>query len=60
MKAGDVILWRSDLVHCGAPPIGARKGFRAVSYTCMLPSALTPDDVYPRKLVEYFKVIQTL
>ena len=34
-RAGDVILWRSDLVHCGAPPVGQRPGFRAVSYTCM-------------------------
>jgi len=48
-----VILWRSDLVHKGAPPIGARDKFRAVVYVCMLPAALTPDEVYPDKLRAY-------
>ena len=43
VNAGDVILWRSDLCHCG---VGPRKDncvstFRAVSYTCMLPAVLT-------------------
>jgi hypothetical protein len=53
-NAGDVILWRSDLCHCGAPPIGLRPGFRAVSYTCMLPAKMTPKDVFDHKLSEYF------
>ena len=54
VNAGDVILWRSDLCHCGARPVGLRPGFRAVSYTCMLPAALTSADVLDHKLTEYF------
>ena len=50
---GSVILWRSDLVHCGAPPLRATTHFRAVSYTCMLPAALTPASVRALKLREY-------
>lgn len=53
VRKGTVILWRSDLVHCGASPIGLRSGFRAVSYTCMLPAELTPDDVHDNKVTEY-------
>ena len=34
-------------------PIGARAGFRAVSYTCMLPAEMTAEGVYARKLDEY-------
>jgi len=41
VKAGDVILWRSDLAHCGAAPLGHVTTFRAVSYTCMLPAKMT-------------------
>lgn len=54
VNAGDVILWRSDLCHCGARPVGLRPGFRAVSYTCMLPAKLTSPDVVDHKLSEYF------
>ena len=46
---GDVVLWRSDLAHCGGSPVGVRKGFRAVVYVCMLPAALTPQALYARK-----------
>mmetsp|Transcript_24659 Transcript_24659/g.37472 ORF Transcript_24659/g.37472 Transcript_24659/m.37472 type:complete len:376 (-) Transcript_24659:335-1462(-) len=53
VSKGDVILWRSDLCHCGAPPLGARPGFRAVVYICCLPAALTPETVYPDKLRAY-------
>ena len=53
VRAGDVILWRSDLVHCGVGPSSPRSGFRAVSYTCMLPAAMTPLDVREGKLEEY-------
>eukprot|EP01050_Picozoa_sp_SAG11_P011081 SAG11_NODE_1149_length_5682_cov_5.991401_3_plen_515_part_00 len=45
VKRGDVILWRSDLLHCGATPIGARPNFRAVVYICALPAALTPPHI---------------
>ena len=54
VQRGDVILWRSDLVHCGAAPRGETPHFRAVSYTCMLPAALTPRYVAQRKLDEYW------
>mmetsp|Transcript_85964 Transcript_85964/g.227914 ORF Transcript_85964/g.227914 Transcript_85964/m.227914 type:complete len:395 (+) Transcript_85964:98-1282(+) len=50
---GDVILFRSDLCHCGASPIGARPGFRAVVYVCCLPASLTPESTYPEKLRAY-------
>lgn len=53
VKAGDVILWRSDLAHAAAPPLGPTEHFRAVVYTCMLPAALTPAEVLPKKLEAY-------
>ena len=53
VQQGSVILWRSDLVHCGAPPLVPTTQFRAVSYTCMLPAALTPPAVGAQKLREY-------
>jgi len=53
VKAGDVILWRSDLAHSAAPPLGPRPNFRAVSYTCMLPAALTPAHVLAKKVEAY-------
>eukprot|EP00928_Gymnodinium_smaydae_P039203 TRINITY_DN26824_c0_g1_i1.p1 TRINITY_DN26824_c0_g1~~TRINITY_DN26824_c0_g1_i1.p1 ORF type:complete len:459 (-),score=58.17 TRINITY_DN26824_c0_g1_i1:278-1654(-) len=49
VNKGDVILWRSDLVHKGTPPIGRRDNFRAVVYICMMPAALTPEHVYLEK-----------
>ena len=56
VNAGDVILWRSDLVHCGVGPSVPREGFRAVSYTAMLPASMTPSDVLENKLVEYLNM----
>ena len=53
VNAGDVILWRSDQVHCGVGPSLPRTGFRAVSYTAMLPAAMTPKTVREGKLEEY-------
>ena len=53
VNAGDVILWRSDLVHCGVGPSLPSTGFRAVSYTAMLPASMTPKDVLEGKLEEY-------
>lgn len=49
VRRGTVILWRSDVAHKGAPPIGLRDGFRGVVYVCMLPACLTPDEILPRK-----------
>ena len=51
--AGDVILWRSDLAHAGAVPVGGRDGFRAVVYASMLPAALTPRAEYTKKVTAY-------
>ncbi|KAL7544005.1 hypothetical protein ACHAXR_013412 [Thalassiosira sp. AJA248-18] len=56
VNAGDVILWRSDLVHCGVGPSSPRTGFRAVSYTAMLPAAMTPMDVLEGKMDEYLNM----
>ena len=50
---GDVILWRSDLVHCGAAPEGERPGFRAVAYAAMRPACLTPRHVSTLKVEAY-------
>uniref|UniRef100_A0A7S1FCU1 MOSC domain-containing protein n=1 Tax=Noctiluca scintillans TaxID=2966 RepID=A0A7S1FCU1_NOCSC len=58
VRKGDVVLWRSDLVHKGAPPIGVRSTFRAVVYVCMLPAALTPEAVYGKKW-EAFQRLET-
>lgn len=56
VRAGDVILWRSDLAHCGAGPTSPRAAFRAVSYTCMLPAAMASPDVLAGRLDEYLEM----
>jgi hypothetical protein len=56
VRKGDMILFRSDLAHKGAMPIGKRENFRAVVYICMLPAALTPEEVYADKLKAYQKL----
>ena len=53
VQAGDVVLWRSDLAHSAAPPPKPRPSFRAVSYTCMLPAALTLPHVAAKKAEAY-------
>uniref|UniRef100_A0A7S3FDW6 Phytanoyl-CoA dioxygenase n=1 Tax=Haptolina ericina TaxID=156174 RepID=A0A7S3FDW6_9EUKA len=58
VKRGTVILWRSDVVHCGAPPLGKRDNFRAVAYICCLPAALTPPAMYEQK-AEAFRQLHT-
>lgn len=50
VRRGTVILWRSDVVHCGAPPPGPTEHFRAVAYVCCLPAVLTPSGVLPEKM----------
>jgi hypothetical protein len=52
-KKGDVILWRSDLVHAAVPPKGLTTRFRAVGYTSMQPALLTPASVYNDKMNAY-------
>jgi len=49
VKRGDVILWRSDVCHCGAPPLGRCDTYRGVAYICCLPAALTPEAIYAQK-----------
>ena len=53
LRKGDVVLWRSDCMHCGAPPVGARPTFRAVAYFCCMPAALTPEPIYGKKWEAY-------
>eukprot|EP00946_MAST-07B_sp_MAST-7B-sp1_P000490 g490.t1 len=63
VRAGDVILWRPDLAHCGASPIGVRENFRAVSYNCFLPASFlrggsavageVEDSILPKRLEAY-------
>jgi len=53
VKRGDVILWRSDVCHCGAPPLGRCDSYRAVVYVCCMPAALTPEPVYQQKRRAY-------
>jgi hypothetical protein len=69
VRKGDVVLWRSDLVHAGGAPVGPRKSkdagdgssnsavgtgnFRAVVYVCMAPACLTPEAVYGEKREAY-------
>ena len=61
VNAGDVILWRSDLCHCGVGPQKPMDTFRAVSYTCMLPAALTDnyntEEQLQRKYREYCETL---
>jgi hypothetical protein len=57
VKKGTVILWRSDLVHKGAPPIGRRGNFRGVVYVCMMPAVLTPENVYAQKQQAYAQLL---
>jgi len=56
VRKGDVVLWRSDVAHKGAPPIGKRDNFRGVVYICMLPAVLTPEEVYEQKQQAYQKL----
>ena len=58
VRAGDVILWRSDLAHCGAPGLHGGGGtFRAVAYVSMRPACLTPPEVLLRKQ-EAFRLLK--
>ena len=50
---GSVILWRSDLAHCGAAPTKPMEGFRAVAYAAMRPACLTPREILTKKVEAY-------
>ena len=52
-NAGDVVLWRSDLVHAAGMPGPTCPNFRAVAYVSACPAALTPPTVYPIKMDGY-------
>lgn len=53
VNKGDVILWRSDLVHAAARAERPGGNFRAVAYMAMLPADLTPKPVLKAKLDAY-------
>ena len=53
LAKGDVVLWRSDLVHAALPPSGPTPRFRAVAYTSMQPASLTQKGVYKEKMEAY-------
>eukprot|EP01025_Chloroclados_australasicus_P008501 TRINITY_DN1302_c1_g1_i2.p1 TRINITY_DN1302_c1_g1~~TRINITY_DN1302_c1_g1_i2.p1 ORF type:complete len:374 (-),score=20.48 TRINITY_DN1302_c1_g1_i2:1507-2499(-) len=48
-EAGDMILWRSDLAHCGQAATKVSDRYRAVAFVCMLPASMTPNDVLQKK-----------
>eukprot|EP00928_Gymnodinium_smaydae_P002095 TRINITY_DN10734_c0_g2_i2.p1 TRINITY_DN10734_c0_g2~~TRINITY_DN10734_c0_g2_i2.p1 ORF type:complete len:744 (+),score=66.36 TRINITY_DN10734_c0_g2_i2:104-2335(+) len=49
VRQGDVILWRSDVVHCWAPPADQCKDHSVVAYVTCTPAEITPEDVYDLK-----------
>jgi hypothetical protein len=53
LNRGDVLLWRSDLVHAPQLPSSSTTRFRAVSYCSAQPAHLTPPTVLPLKLLAY-------
>jgi hypothetical protein len=53
LRRGEVLLWRSDLVHAPQLPSGATTRFRAVSYCSAQPACLTPSAVLNEKLLAY-------
>ena len=54
-KQGDVIIWRSDLVHAAVPTGNSTKNFRAVGYFSMSPASWTPEypNVWQKKMDSY-------
>ena len=55
VNAGDVILWRSDLIHAAVPPKEETFHFRAVGYFSMSPASWTPNypNVWTDKMNSY-------
>jgi hypothetical protein len=53
LNKGDVLLWRSDLVHAPQVPAAQTRRFRAVSYCSARPACLTPTHLLPQKLAAY-------
>lgn len=54
-KKGDVIIWRSDLVHAAVLPDDFTPNFRAVGYFSFSPATWTPEfpNVWQKKLDAY-------
>ena len=52
VRAGDLVLWRSDVAHAAQVPMETPR-FRLVVYCAMLPAGLTPEGEWPRKLEAY-------
>jgi hypothetical protein len=53
LKKGDVLIFRSDLVHAPLPPSAHTPRFRAVVYCSMQPAKLTPTSVLQHKMNAY-------
>jgi hypothetical protein len=54
LNKGDVLLWRSDLVHAPQLPTAqTTRRFRAVSYCSAQPACLTPPHLLAQKLAAY-------
>jgi hypothetical protein len=48
-KAGDVVVWDSRLIHCGASSVKGRKSWRYVIYTCYEPRRLATEEQLAKK-----------
>ena len=53
VNAGDVILWRSDLVHAAGQPSSECTTFRAVGYVSMIPAVCTTQEAWEKTLNGY-------
>jgi len=53
LSKGDLIIWRSDLVHAAIPPTSQTPRFRAVVYASMQPASLTPSTILLEKINAY-------
>jgi len=53
LNKGDVLIWRSDLVHALFPPTRPTRRFRAVAYCSMQPASLTSKKMIRTKMDAY-------
>ena len=55
VNAGDVIVWRSDLIHAAVPSDSTSPNFRAVGYVSLSPAQWTPNypNVWNEKMNAY-------
>eukprot|EP00546_Thalassionema_frauenfeldii_P010931 CAMPEP_0178926036 /NCGR_PEP_ID=MMETSP0786-20121207/18278_1 /TAXON_ID=186022 /ORGANISM="Thalassionema frauenfeldii, Strain CCMP 1798" /LENGTH=393 /DNA_ID=CAMNT_0020601051 /DNA_START=1 /DNA_END=1182 /DNA_ORIENTATION=- len=55
LNKGDVVVWRSDLVHAPQAPSGETPRFRAVAYCACKPSSFTSEEIMNNKLEAYLQ-----